>query len=39
MKIMRAKSAAIPAIKNNPQKLLILRLLNETEVPESGQLV
>jgi hypothetical protein len=30
MKIMRA-SAAIPAIKNNPQKVLILRVLDETE--------
>jgi hypothetical protein len=36
MKIMRAASAAIPAIKNNPQKVLILRVLDGTEVPESG---
>jgi hypothetical protein len=38
MKIMRAKNAASPAIKNNPQKLLRLRILDETEVLESGQL-
>jgi hypothetical protein len=37
-KIMRAKNAASPAIKNNPQKLLRLRILDETEVLESGQL-
>jgi hypothetical protein len=39
MNIMRAKRDATPAIKNKPQKLLRLRLLDVTEVLESGQLL
>ena len=38
-KIIRAESAAIPEIKNNPPKLLRLWLVDEMEVPESGQLL
>jgi hypothetical protein len=36
MKIMRANNAASPAIKNNPQKLLRLRLLDVIEELDSG---
>jgi hypothetical protein len=39
MKIMRANNAASPAIKNNPQKLLRLRLLDEIEELDSGQVL
>jgi hypothetical protein len=39
MKIKRAESEAIPAIKNNPPKLLRLRLFDEIKVLESGQLL
>ena len=38
MNMMRAKIAAMPAMRNSPQKLFKPRLLEETKVLESGQL-
>lgn len=36
--MIRAKIAAMPAMRNNPQKLSRPRLSEETGVPRSGQL-